>query len=70
MTSSKYIGIDAHKESISIAGEEGAGKIVMECVIRLSHLGKPGDFLQLLRTLFSAAEYVDRPGANGDDRHQ
>ena len=33
MTSTKYIGMDVHKESISMAVRNGAGKIVMECVI-------------------------------------
>jgi transposase len=33
MTSAKYIGVDVHKESISIAVRNDAGKIVMECVI-------------------------------------
>ena len=33
MTSSKYIGMDVHKESISIAVRNAAGKIVMESVI-------------------------------------
>src|ERR1700691_1623997 len=33
MTSTKYIGMDVHKESISIAVSNDAGKIVMECVI-------------------------------------
>ena len=33
MTSTKYIGMDVHKESISIAVMSSAGKIVMECVI-------------------------------------
>src|SRR6201987_605834 len=33
MTSTKYIGIDVHKESISIAVRNAAGKVVMECVI-------------------------------------
>jgi hypothetical protein len=33
MDSKKYIGMDVHKESISIAVRNGAGKIVMECVI-------------------------------------
>jgi hypothetical protein len=32
MTSTKYIGMDVHKESISIAVRTDAGKIVMECV--------------------------------------
>jgi len=33
MDSKKYIGMDVHKESISIAVRNGAGKFVMECVI-------------------------------------
>ena len=33
MDSRKYIGMDVHKESISIAVRNGAGKIAMECVI-------------------------------------
>jgi transposase len=33
MNSKKYIGMDVHKESISIAVRNAAGKIVMECVI-------------------------------------
>ena len=33
MTSAKYIGLDVHKESISIAVLNSAGKVVMECVI-------------------------------------
>jgi transposase len=33
MDSKKYIGMDVHKESISLAVRNDAGKIVMECVI-------------------------------------
>ena len=33
MDSAKYIGMDVHKESISIAVRNAAGKIVMECVV-------------------------------------
>ena len=33
MTGTKYIGMDVHKESISIAVRSAAGKLVMECVI-------------------------------------
>ena len=33
MDSTKYIGADVRKESISIAVRNAAGKIVMECVI-------------------------------------
>jgi transposase len=32
MDSTKYIGMDVHKESISVAVLNAAGKIVMECV--------------------------------------
>src|SRR6266446_4699495 len=32
MTSTKYIGIDVHKESITSAVMNASGKIVMECV--------------------------------------
>jgi len=33
MTSTKYIGMDVHTESISIAVRNAVGKVVMECVI-------------------------------------
>ena len=33
MNSTKYIGMDVHKESISIAVRNAAGKVAMECVI-------------------------------------
>ena len=33
MTSTKYIGMDVHKESISIAVRNAAGKVVMESVV-------------------------------------
>jgi len=33
MTSTKYIGMDVHKESISIAVMNAVGKVVMESVI-------------------------------------
>ena len=33
MTSTKYIGMDVHQESISIAVRNSVGKVVMECVI-------------------------------------
>jgi hypothetical protein len=33
MTSAKYIGMDVHKESISIAVMNAAGKMVMESLI-------------------------------------
>jgi hypothetical protein len=33
MTNTKYIGMDVHRESISIAVMNSAGKIVLECVV-------------------------------------
>jgi hypothetical protein len=33
MDNAKYIGMDVHKESISIAVRNASGKVVMECVI-------------------------------------
>jgi hypothetical protein len=36
MNSRKYIGMDVHKESISIAVRNDAGKIVMECETKAS----------------------------------
>jgi hypothetical protein len=34
MDSAKFIGMDVHRESVSIAVMNSAGKIVMECVIK------------------------------------
>jgi hypothetical protein len=39
MTSTKYIGLDVHKESISIAVLNSAGKVVMECGNQSRRLG-------------------------------
>jgi transposase len=47
MDSAKYIGLDVHKESISIAVLNAAGKIVMECVIET----KASTILQFVRGL-------------------
>jgi hypothetical protein len=46
--SKKYIGMDVHKESISIAVRNAAGKIVMECVIE-TKAGKSLQFIDGLR---------------------
>jgi transposase len=48
MTSSKYIGMDVHKESISIAVRNAAGKIVMESVIE-TKTNTIVDFIERLR---------------------
>jgi transposase len=47
MDSAKYIGLDVHQESISIAVLNAAGKIVMECVIETRAIS----ILQLVRGL-------------------
>lgn len=44
MTSTKYIGMDVNKESISIAVMNSVGKIVMECVIET----KAGTIVQFI----------------------
>ena len=47
MTSTKYIGMDVHKESISIAVMDSVGKVVMECVIET----KASTILQFIQGL-------------------
>ena len=47
MTSTKYIGMDVHKESISIAVMNSVGKVVMECVIET----KASTILQFIQGL-------------------
>src|ERR1700740_3415601 len=47
MDSAKYIGLDVHKESISIAVLNAAGKMVMECVVET----KGSTILQFFRSL-------------------
>jgi transposase len=47
MDSAKYIGLDVHKESISIAVLNPAGKMVMQCVIETKAI----TILQFLRSL-------------------
>ena len=64
MTSSiKYVGMDVHKQSISIAVRNAAGKIVMECVIET----KSNTIVQFL--MDSAEKYRSRlkkePGQPG-----
>ena len=49
MTSTKYIGMDVHKKSISIAVMNSVGKVVMECGapfynVLVRHLASPGLF--------------------------
>jgi hypothetical protein len=66
-TSTKYIGMDVHKESISIAVRNAAGKIVMECVIETKASMIHGD--HGLRTLKGAAQLSDhhRRSQSSDD---
>ena len=48
MDSVKYIGMDVHKEAISVAVLNSAGKLVMECTIE-TKASTILDFLQGLR---------------------
>jgi hypothetical protein len=56
MDSKKYIGMDVHKESISIAVMNGAGKIVMECVIET----KASMILQFIESITAARVLILR----------
>src|SRR6266581_5140368 len=47
MDNRKYIGMDVHQASISVAVREGAGKLVMECVIET----KAATVLEFIRGL-------------------
>jgi hypothetical protein len=74
MDSKKYIGMDVHKESISIAVMNGAGKIVMECVVETKASmilqfinGLRGD-LQVTEEGTSAAWLCKCPGEEGEYR--
>jgi hypothetical protein len=58
MTSTKYIGMDAHKESISIAVLNFAGKVVMECVIET----KASTILQFIHGLLALTSVLRRSG--------
>jgi hypothetical protein len=69
MTNTKYIGMDVHKESISIAVRNEAGKIVMECVIETKASmilqfidGLRGDLHVTFEEGPSAAWLYERPG--------
>ena len=41
MTSVQYIGLDVHKETISIAVRNSAGKLLMESIIDVATLCSP-----------------------------
>jgi transposase len=58
MTSTKYIGLDVHKESISIAVLNFAGKVVMECVIET----KAHTILQFIHGLDGAVHLTFEEG--------
>src|SRR5258706_15885125 len=47
MDSKKYIGMDVHQTSISVAVRDGTGKLVMECVIET----KAATVLEFIRGL-------------------
>ena len=56
MASTKYIGMDVHKESISIAVRNSIGKVVMECVIET----KASTILQFIDGLRGDAAQMTR----------
>ena len=59
MDSVKYIGMDVHKEAISIAVLNSAGKLVMECVIR----PRPSPFWNLWKDCAGACMSLLKKGA-------
>ena len=63
MTSTKYIGMDVHTESISIAVRNSIGKIVMECIIET----KASTILQFINGLcgICASRSKKEPGRPG-----
>jgi hypothetical protein len=77
MDGKKYIGMDVHKESISIAVMNGAGKIVMECVIETTASmivqfigGLRGDLHVTFEEGTSAAWLESRVGEEGRGQAQ
>jgi hypothetical protein len=61
MDSAKYIGLDVHKESISIAVLNATGKMVMECVIETKAI----TILQFLRGLRGDLHVTFEEGTSG-----
>jgi transposase len=66
MTSTKYIGMDVHKESISIAVMNASGKIGMECVIET----KASMILQFFDGLRAVRQQVRRELLAEGKKHQ
>jgi hypothetical protein len=60
ITSTKYIGMDVHKESISIAVLNFAGKVVMECFIET----KPSTILQFIDGLRGEVQVTFEEGTS------
>jgi len=62
MDSTKYIGLDVHKETISIAVLNSSGKLVMESILET----KASTLLQFVKDYAGACSYVEegtwRPG--------
>ena len=64
MNSVKYIGMDVHKEAISVAVLNSSGKLVMECTIETKAITIL-DFLKGLRGEFArdvGRRHLGRPG--------
>jgi hypothetical protein len=47
MSQEKYIGMDVHQATISVAVMEGRGKLIMECILET----KAGTILEFIRGL-------------------
>jgi len=55
MESTKYIGVDVHKDTISVAVMNSAGKVVMESILETKAITSPG------RARASASPYTAVP---------
>ncbi|HMH01724.1 MAG TPA: hypothetical protein VK555_09945 [Terriglobales bacterium] len=45
MSQEKYIGMDVHQATISVAVMEGRGKLIMECILETKAAKPPGCIL-------------------------
>ena len=62
MDNRKYIGMDVHQASISVAVRDGAGKLVMECIIET----KAATVLEFIRGLRGKLWVAFEEGTSAD----
>ena len=68
MNAAKYVGMDVHKETVSIAVVNSAGKLLMETTAEKAHQSQGGGAAGVHRqTLDGGARLDKRPGKNPRD---